>query len=139
MDARTGSIGGSIGAGMAGNTNESSIGELFGRVATEAKTFASAEIGLYKAIATHRVSKARNGAIALVAALFIVNAALITLFVCIALALALHIGPLLAGLAVFVAVGILAFFLVRYGAGKMAALAGDPEEKAALAAGERLS
>ena len=122
-----------------GNLGESSIGVLFGRVATEAKTFASAEIGLYRAIAAHRVSKARNGAIALVAALFLANAALITLFVCIALALALHIGPLLAGLAVFISVGILAFFLVRYGAAKMAALSGDAEEKAALAAGERFS
>lgn len=131
MDARTGSMG--------GNMSESSIGDLFGRVASEAKTFASAEIGLYRAIAAYRVSKARNGAIALVAALFIVNAALITLFVCIALALALHIGPLLAGIAVFLAVGILAFFLVRYGAAKMSALSGDPEEKAALAAGERFS
>ena len=122
-----------------GDMSESSVGELFGRVAEDARTFAKAEIGLYRAIAAHRAAKARNGAIALVAALFIVNAALITLFVCIALALALLIGPLLAGLAVFLAVGVLAFFLVRYGAGKMSALAGDPEEKAALAAGERLS
>ena len=122
-----------------GNMSESSIGELFGRVADDAKTFARAEIGLYKTIAAVRVSKARNGAIALVAALFLVNAALITLFVCIALALALHIGPLLAGLAVFLAVAILGFFLVRYGAGKMAALGGDPEETAALEAVERLS
>ena len=124
---------------MAGNTSESSIGELFGRAAEEAKTFARSEVALYRAIASYRVSKARNGAIALVAALFLVNAALITLFVMIGMALALYIGPLLAGLAVFVAVGILGFFLVRYGAGKMAALGGDPEEKAALAAGERLS
>jgi len=119
--------------------SESSIGELFGRVTEDARAFARAEIALYRTIATHRVSKARNGAIALVAALFLVNAALITLFVCIALALALHIGPLLAGLAVFVVVGIVGFVLVRYGIGKMAALSGDPEEKAALATGERTS
>ncbi|WP_167737316.1 phage holin family protein [Sphingomonas parva] len=122
-----------------GNVGESSIGELFGRATEQAKDFARSEIGLYKAIASYRVSKARNGAIALVAALFLVNAALITLLVCIAMALALHIGPLLAGLAVFVAVGILGFFLVRFGIGKMAALSGDAEERAALAAGEHLS
>ena len=123
----------------AGQSEESSIGELFGRATDEAKAFARAEIGLYQAIARYRVSKARNGAIALVAALFLVNAALITLFVMIGMALALHIGPLLAGLAVFVAVGILGFVLVRFGIGKMSALSGDPEERAALAAGEHLS
>ena len=122
-----------------GNVGESSIGELFGRATEEAKTFARAEIGLYRAIATYRVSKARNGVIALVAALFLVNAALITLFVMIGMALALLIGPLLAGLAVFAAVGVIGFFLVRYGAGKLSALSGDPEERAALAAGEHLS
>ena len=122
-----------------GDMSESSIGELFGRAAEDARAFAKAEIGLYRTIAAHRVSKARNGAIALVAALFLVNAALITLLVCIALALAGLIGPLLAGLAVFLAVGIIGFFLVRYGAGKMAALSGDPEERAALAAGERMA
>ena len=122
-----------------GNMSESSIGELFGRAAEDARSFAKAEVGLYKAIAAHRVSKARNGAIALVAALFLVNAALITLLVCIGLALAIHIGPVLAGLAVFIVVGVIAFFLVRYGAAKMAALSGDDEEKAALAAGERLT
>jgi hypothetical protein len=123
----------------AGNMSESSIGELFGRAAEDARTFAKAEIDLYKSIAAHRASKARNGAIALVAALFLVNAALITLLVCIGLALAIHIGPVLAGLAVFLVVGVIAFFLVRYGAAKMAALSGDDEEKAALAAGERLT
>ena len=127
MDARVGDVG------------ESSVGELFGRVAEDARTFAKAEIGLYRAIASHRAAKARNGAIALVVALFLANAALITLIVCAALALALHIGPLLAGFAVFGAVAIIAFLLVRYGAAKLSALSGDAEEKAALAAGERLS
>ncbi|WP_165356603.1 phage holin family protein [Sphingosinicella sp. BN140058] len=123
----------------AGDTNESSIGELFGRVAEDAKSYARAEIAVYRSIAAHRAGKARNGAIALVAALFLLNAALIALFVAIMLALALHIGPLLAGIALFVVVGIIGFLLVRYGAGKLAALSGDAEEKAALAAGEHLS
>ena len=119
--------------------SESSIGDLFGRVAEDAKAYARAEIGLYRTIAAHRIAKARNGAIALVAAIFLLNAALIALFVAIVMALAVLIGPLLSGLAVFLAVGIIAFVLVRYGAGKLSALAGDPEEKAALAAGEHLS
>ena len=113
-----------------------SIGELFGRLTDESKAFVQAEIGLYKAIATRRAAKAGSGAAALVAALFLLNAALITLIVCLALELALHVGPAFAGLIVFAVIGIGCFFLVRFGLGKMQALSGDAEEKAALAAGE---
>ena len=113
-----------------------SIGELFGRVTDEGKAFVQAEIGLYKAIAARRAAKAGSGAAALVAALFLLNAALITLIVCLALELAMHVGPAFAGLIVFAVVGIGCFFLVRFGLAKMKALSGDEEEKAALALGE---
>jgi hypothetical protein len=118
---------------------ERSIGDLFGSLAQEGKAYVSAEVDLYRTIARRRVGKARNGAIALVAAIFLLNAALITLVVCIALALATLIGPLLAGIGTFVGVGMIAFLLVRYGAGKLSALGGDEEERAALAAGEKLA
>jgi hypothetical protein len=118
---------------------EASIGDLFSRLKEDGTAYVKAEVGLFRAIARHRVGKARNGAIALVAALFLLNAALITLIVCIALALADLIGPLLAGIATFVAVGVIAFLLVRWGAGKLTALSGDEEERTALAAGARLS
>lgn len=118
---------------------EASIGDLFSRLTEDGKAYARAEVGLYSAIARRRVGKARNGAIALVAAFLLLNAALITLIVCLALALADLIGTLLAGLATFVVVGIIAFLLVRWGAGKLSALSGDEEEKAALAAGEHLA
>ena len=118
---------------------ESSIGELFGRLADDARGFARAEIGLYKTVAKRRAGKAAGGVAALVVAFLLVNAALIALLVSFVIGLALHIGPVLAGLAVFVVVAIVAGLLARWGAGKMQALSGDAEETAALAAGERLA
>lgn len=118
---------------------EASIGDLFTRLTADGRAFARAEIGLYRAIARRRVSKAAGGAIALVAAYLLLNAALITLIVCAALALAKLIGFLLAGLATFAMAGVIAFLLVRWGTGKLSALSGDEEERAALAAGERLA
>lgn len=122
-------------AGMAPNssTGESSIGELFGRLAEDGKAYARAEVNLYRAIAARRLGQARNGAIALIAALFLVNAALIALLVGFALQLAKWIGPALGGLVVFLVIGIVGFLLVRYGAGKLGALAGDEDERKALA------
>ena len=70
------------------------------------------------------VGRARNGAIALVAAALLANAALIVLLVGLALELALHVGPALAGLIVTAAVLGIAFLLVRYGAAKLGALGG---------------
>src|SRR4051812_41747572 len=115
-----------------GRSAESSIGELFGRLAEDAKAFARAEAGLYRAIAVRRAGLARNGAIALVVALFLVNAALIAMLVGFALQLAQWVGPALGGLIVFLVVAAIGFGLVRYGAGKLTALGGDAEERAAL-------
>ena len=47
------------------------------------------------------------------------------------------VGPVLGGVIVLVAAGGIGFLLIRQGAGKMAALSGDEDEKAALAVGER--
>ena len=116
---------------------EPTIGELFGRLSEEGKAFARAEANLYRAIAMRRVGLAKNGAIALVAALFLVNAALVAFMVGLALQLAKWVGPALGGLILFVIVGLLGYGLVRYGIGKLGVLAGDAEERAALAAGEK--
>jgi hypothetical protein len=127
MDAQTGSVG------------ERSIGDLFGQLAEDGKAFIRAEADLYKRIAKRRAGKAAGGAAALAAAFLLLSSALTALMVALVLALTLLIGPVLAGLAVFGAVGIVAFLLVRWGLGKLEALSGDEEERAALAAGERLS
>jgi len=68
---------------------ESSVGELFGRLGEDGRAFVQAEVGLVKAIAAHRIAKARNGGIALLVAILLINAAIIALVVSIALALAL--------------------------------------------------
>lgn len=121
----------------ASRPSEPTIGELFGRLADEGKAFARAEANLYRAIAMRRVSLAKNGAIALVAALFLVNAALVAFMVGLALQLAKWVGPALGGLILLIVVGGVGFLLVRYGAGKLTALAGDAEERAALSTGEK--
>jgi hypothetical protein len=121
----------------AGRTGDSSIGELFGRLAEDGRSFVEAEVGLYKAVAVRRAGLARNGAIALVVALFLVNAALVALLVGVAMQLATWVGPALGGLIVFLAAAGIAFALVRYGAGKLGALGGDADERAALRGGSK--
>jgi hypothetical protein len=116
---------------------ERSIGELFGLLSDDARSYAAAEAKLYQAIARRRIGRARNGAIALVVAVLLANATLSVLLIGFALELALHVGPALGGLIVTVAVLVIAFLLVRYGASKLGALGGDPEEQAALSAGEK--
>lgn len=120
-------------------TQERSIGELFGQLSDDARSYAAAEAKLYQAIARRRVGRARNGAIALVVAALLANAALSVLLIGLSLELALHVGPALGGLIVTVAALGIAFLLVRYGAGKLSALGGDKEEQAALRAGETLA
>jgi hypothetical protein len=119
-------------------TPEPSIGELFGQLSNDARSYAAAEAKLYQAIARRRMGRARNGAIALVVAALLANAALHVLLFGFSLQLALLLGPALGGLIVTVVVLGIAFLLVRYGAAKLGALGGDPEERAALKAGERL-
>jgi Putative Actinobacterial Holin-X, holin superfamily III len=118
---------------------ERSIGELFGQLSDDARSYAAAEAKLYQAIARRRIGRARNGAIALVVAALLANATLSVLLIGLSLELALHVGPALGGLIVTVAVLAIAFFLLRYGAAKLGALGGDQEEQAALKAGERLA
>lgn len=118
---------------------EASIGELFGRLVEDGRAVARTEAALYRQIAAYRFAKAKSGIAALVVAALLLNAALVVLLVGVALGLAAKVGPLGGSLVVVAAVAIIAFFLVRYGASKVKALSGDPEEKAALAAGERLA
>ena len=121
----------------AGPVAEPPIGELFGRLGEDGRAFVQAELGLVKAIARHRVTAARSGAIALLLAILLVNAALIALVVSIAMAIAIELGLLLGGLITFAAVSAIAGLLAWWGSGRLSALGGDAEEKAALAVAER--
>ncbi|HEX8533998.1 MAG TPA: phage holin family protein [Allosphingosinicella sp.] len=115
---------------------DASIGDLFHQLVDDGRSFARAEANLYTQIARYRVGKAKNGIIALAATWFLLNAALIAFFVGLVMGLAELIGPVGAGLGVLAITGLIGFFLVRYGIGKLSALRGDQEEKTALKAGE---
>lgn len=116
---------------------DSSIGDLFHQLVDDGRSFVGAEVNLYKEVALHRVGQARSGLIALVVGGLLAFAGLIAALVGLVMGLAPLIGPVAGGLAVLVVTGILALILVRYGVGRMAALSGTAEEKAALSAGER--
>lgn len=117
--------------------DDDSIGDLIQQLVEDGRNVAAAEVRLYKQIALYRIGKARTGAIALAAGGFLAFAGLIAALVGLVMGLAVLIGPVAAGLVVLAATGAIAFLLVRFGLGKMAALSGDAEEKAALSAGER--
>ena len=116
---------------------DASIGDLFHQLVDEGKSYAQAEANLYKQIARYRVGKAKNGIIALAATLFLLNAALVAFFVGLVMGLADLIGPVGSGFVVLAVTGAIGFLLVRFGVGKLSALGGDAEEKAALKAGEQ--
>ena len=118
------------------NPAEASIGDLFQQLVDDGRSFVSAEANLYTAIARYRVGKAKFGLVALVAAIFIVNAGLVAAFVGLVMGLANLVGPVFAGIIVLLAAAIAGGLLAKWGAGKLAALGGDAEEKAALKAGE---
>ena len=113
------------------------IGELFGQLVDDGRDLVRAELGLYKKVALYRARKAKTGAVALAAGGFIAYAGLIAFLVGIVMGLAPLVGPVLGGLIVLAVTGLVGFLLIRFGAAKMAALGGDPDEKAAIAAGER--
>lgn len=118
--------------------DDDSIGDLIHQLVEDGRSVAAAEANLYKQIALYRIGKARTGAIALAAGGFLAFAGLIAALVGLVMGLADLIGPVAGGLVVLAATGAIGFLLVRFGAGKMRALSGDAEEKAALAAGERI-
>jgi len=120
------------------NPTETPIGELFGSLVDDGRSLVRAEIGLYKQIAVYRANKAKLGLAALVAGGLLAFAGLIAFLVGLVIGLADLVGGVAAGLIVFAVAGIIAFLLFRWGAGKMAALSGDADERAALAAGERV-
>jgi len=79
---------------------EQSIGELFGRLVEDGKSFARAEVGYYRTLATRKLGEAKTGLIFGVAALVLALSSLTALLVGLILTLATLIGPGLATLAV---------------------------------------
>ena len=116
--------------------NDAQIGELFGQLVNDGRNLVRAEADLYKKIALYRVGKAKAGAVALVVGGLLAYAGLIAFMVGLVFGLANLVGPVAAGAIVLVATCIISFLLIRFGASKLAALGGDADERAALAAGE---
>lgn len=116
---------------------DDSIGDLFHQLVDEGGRVVRAEVNLYKQIALHRAGKARAGLIALVVAGILLFDAVILLLIMLTLALAAEIGPVAAGLLMAAILAVPAYFLIRFGIGRLGAFAGDEEEKAALHSAER--
>lgn len=119
--------------------SDNSIKDLFSQLVDDGRNLVKAEVGLYKQVALYRAGKAKIGLAALVAGGLLAYAALIAALVGFVIGLADLIGPVAGGLVVLAVCGVIAFLLFRFGASKMAALSGDEEERAALAAGERVT
>ena len=122
--------------GPAGDPRDESIGDLFGRLIDDGKSYAKAEIDLYRQIALHRAGRARSGLIALIAGAVLLLSSLTALILGLVLGLAALIGPLFAGLAIAASLALAGALLVRFGITGLKALAGDESERQALLRGE---
>ena len=117
---------------------DESIGDLFGRLIEDGRTYARAEIDLLKEIARHRAGRARTGLILLVAGGVLLFSSLIALILGLVLGLAAATGPLLAGIIVAAALAGIGYLLIRFGLAGVRALGGEEDERQAIARGEEL-
>ena len=87
---------------------ESSIGDIAGQLVDDAKAYANAEVEVAKAIAGEKANAVRTPLILLVGALFVAMGALNALCVAVFVALAVVMGPVLAGIVAFLLIGAVA-------------------------------
>ena len=117
---------------------DESIGDLFGRLIEDGRTYARAEIDLLKEIARHRAGRARTGLILLVAGGVLLLSSLTALILGLVLGLAALTGPLLAGVIIAAALAGIGYLLIRFGLAGLRALGGEEDERQAIARGEKL-
>jgi hypothetical protein len=122
--------------GPAEDPRDESIGDLFGRLIDDGRSYAKAEIDLYRQIALHRAGRARTGLVALIAGAVLLLSSLTALILGLVLGLAELIGPLLAGLAIAALLALAGYVLIRFGLKGLRALAGEEGERQALSRGE---
>ncbi len=118
--------------------NGETIGELIARLVEDGRSYAEAEIALLKAIVAHRAARARRAVVALAIGWFFLFAGMTALVIGAMVALAREIGPLFAGMAVFVPLAIIGYLLVHYGWAGIKGLGRDEGEQAAIERGEQL-
>ena len=116
---------------------DESIGDLFGRLIEDGRTYARAEIDVLKEIARHRAERARTGLILLVAGGVLLLSSLTAFVLGLVLGLAELTGPLVAGIIIAVALAGIGYMLIRFGIAGLRALGGDEEERQAIAEGEK--
>jgi len=115
---------------------DDSIGDLFGRLIEDGRTYARAEVDLLKQIARHRAERARTGLILLVGGGVLLLSSLTALILGLVLGLAALTGPLLAGIIVAALFAGTGYLLIRFGLGGLRALGGDEDERSAISRGE---
>jgi hypothetical protein len=113
-------------------SEEESIGELFGRLIEDGRGYAEAEIELYAAIARYRAKRARRALVSLAAGWFLLIAAMMALTLGAFLSLASLIGPMWAGLAIAVPLGGIGYVLASMGWTGIKGLGRDQAEREAL-------
>jgi hypothetical protein len=98
-----------------------SLTDLFGRAKEDARAWATAEVALYRTIATEKAKAYQIPLMLFVAALFLGHAALLVLVATLFVALAQVMNPVLAGLVSVVILAGAAAILVKVALGKIKA------------------
>jgi Ni/Fe-hydrogenase subunit HybB-like protein len=116
---------------------EESIGELFGRLVEDGRSYAEAELALIKAIAQYRAQRAGRALAALGAGAVLLLSAVTALVIGLVLGLSRYMSPFLAGLLVAALLAGGGWLLVRNGLAGMKGLGRDKAEQQAIDEGLR--
>lgn len=118
--------------GPAGDPREESIGDLFGRLVEDGRSYAEAELALIRAIAEYRALRARRALVALAAGWFLLVSSMTALVIGTVTGLSQHMSPFLSGLLVGVPMAAGGYALVRYGWAGIKGLGRDKAEQQAI-------
>ena len=118
--------------GPAGEPREESIGDLFGRLVEDGRSYAEAELALVKAIATYRAQRAGSALAALGAAAVLLLSAVTALVIGLVLGLSQYMSPFLAGLLVAAVLAGGGWLLINRGLAGIKGLGRDENERQAI-------
>lgn len=118
--------------GPAGDPREESIGDLFGRLVEDGRTYAEAELALLKAIAEYRAVRARRALVALSVGWFLLVSSMTALIIGAVTGLSQHMSPFLSGILVGVPMAAIGYGLISYGWGGIKGLGRDKAEQQAI-------